>query len=81
MQLRNATEASLEINEELEGADESYLTVFQVNSPYFKLNSPYSRIDLLLIQIPPRDQTVTVCDPVTSLKNIRGSRDAKQSIG
>ena len=70
MQLRNATEASLEINEELQGADESYLTVFQVNSPY-------SRIDLLLIQTPARDQTVTVCDPVTSLKNIRGSRDVK----
>ena len=77
MQLRNATEASLEINEELEGADESYLTVFQVNSPYFKLNSPYSRIDLVLIQITACDQTVTVCDPVTPLKNISGSRDVK----
>ena len=29
MQLRSVTETSLEINEELEGAEVSYLTVFQ----------------------------------------------------
>ena len=39
MQLRNATETSLEINEELEGAEESYLTVFRVKFTVFTSRS------------------------------------------
>ena len=69
MQVRKVKEATSEIHEKLQGADESYWTVFPVKFTRTIL----ARIDLLLIQITERDG-------VTSWKNIGGSRVLKKPI-